>query len=663
MKKKKFLGYFAVLVVLFFITNGKFVNAFDFQDVCQSVFGEFLNGNSSDGGHTIDIEFPPGGGTTCSTAWPCPLVSLPANATVFSFKVDIELTDPFAEIKTPYIWIPITYFPDGVTENNKLKQISTHDCSVIETYDVVFAPSRTHVIPAGDVWVASLTGIDVSKLSPLHGTAPAGGFCGDNFCGVDETLYYCPDDCKGNKCGAAGNEDCRKYEVVGTFSPATVGGVKGITGTIDILDSTIGDIWTGNCGDGDVSSLGSDGIKIEPDVLTGGCPFGAVADYFDHIWIPNPISSFLQCINTSDKTMTNVDAVNLPYGIAVDTDSNVYVTSDTNGTVRRYDSVSGNCPIVLVSPTAIYDTFVHLGTKGVAIDQKGYVWTANSLNNDLYTFINPDTWYSVHPGSSDLRGVAIDFDGYGWVVSYDAGIAYKYEFDDVSNSHNLQCQTPSLGGKSDSYSDMTGLGKIEKALTVDDDLNSADVPSVGTFEVCTNGTSDCSDPPCAIINDILSACVPDEFGNCEIPLEVPSYQGGNYTLKNLEIIYKIPVPVTTGGLVPCGREWDDLDTPLWDETDPCQLCHLIILSSRVINFLIQLSILISVLALIIAGLIYAKTSGDSSLIMLAKQNVNKILYGFVIVFIAWVIVSVAMTLFGFTDPLGDGSWAIFSCDL
>ena len=514
--------------------------------------------------------------------------------------------------------------------------------------------------------MASLTGTDVSKLSPLRGTALAGGSCGDNFCGVDETLYYCPEDCSGNKCGAIGEEDCKKYEVVGTFSPATAGGIKAITAPIDITGNAIGDVWTGDCGNGNVSAMTDNGFNLG-DIAMGACPFGAAPDYLNRIWISNPLIPSLQCIDTSgiifsDVTFDiDVDTINLPYGIAVDDDNHVYVTCNDCGTVLKYFPGGGSCPNAL-APTTIYDTFVHSGPKGVAVDRKGYVWTANSHDNELYTFIDPTIWYNVHPGTDDLRGVAIDFDGYGWVVSYDAGIAYKYEFDDVLNSHNLKCQTPALGGKSDSYSDMTGLRRIQKTLTVNNGLTISGVPSTGTFEVCTNGTATCSDPSCAIINNILSACVPDESNRCEIPLKVFSHQGGNYTLKNLEIIYSKPTPVTTGGLMPCGRKWDDPNTS-WIDTDPCQLCHLIILASLIINFMMKIVILLAILALVIAGLIIVKTGGDASLILAARQNLNKVLEGFVIVFIAWVIVSVMMALFGFTDPLGDGSWAIFSCNL
>ena len=156
--------------------------------------------------------------------------------------------------------------------------------------------------------------------------------------------------------------------------------------------------------------------------------------------------------------------------------------------------------------------------------------------------------------------------------------------------------------------------------------------------------------------------MPDESGNCEISLEISSIQAGKFTLKNLEVIYNDDVVVTTGGLIPCDRKWNDPATT-WDDTESCRLCHMIILANSIINFLMKLVILITVLALVVGGLIYVKTSGDASLIVSAKQNVNKILYGFVLIFIVWVVVNLIMVLFGFVDPLGDGNWAVFSCDL
>ncbi len=642
MKKNKFIGFLIIASGLFFAQSQELLGAFTFQSVCQPPLRSF-----SSGGSTFNISFPPGGGTTCETIDDCPAIKVPDGATIYSIKVDMELTDPSKEVGTPYVWVPVS---EGADKDH-IKQISAADCSIIESYPTGDNPSRTFVIPGGDVWVANRDSGNVTKLSPLTGNKPAGLTCGDNNCGTDETLYSCPEDCNGNKCGPAGNQDCRKYMVAGNY--ATGGGPRGVTGDIG------GAVWVGNYNSGTVSKLDPvTGAKLIEDIATGGGPYGAIGDPFGHIWISNRGIGILQCIESATGATTNVDTIYLYYGIGMGKDGSIYLACYECGTVLKYDPVTGNCPS-LITPVATYDTGVASGTRGVAVDQKGYVWTANSGSNKFYVFTDPAAKYEVSPGGTNLIGAAIDFDGYGWTVSYDSGNVYKYSFDGASL--NLECSV-NVNGNPYNYSDMTGLRTIPKTLTIGPG-NVIPLSETGTFEIC----SDSSAPPlCSDSSDCDSLFLPTSCGSpsgeCEIPLKIFSMQVGDYTLKNLEVIYAERVPVTTGGLVPCGREWNDPDTS-WNDTDPCRLCHLVILASLIINFLMGLVVLISILALVVAGLIYVKTGGDSSLITAAKQNVNKILYGFVIVFVAWAIINLVMVLLGFNDPIGDGSWKIFTCDL
>lgn len=129
----------------------------------------------------------------------------------------------------------------------------------------------------------------------------------------------------------------------------------------------------------------------------------------------------------------------------------------------------------------------------------------------------------------------------------------------------------------------------------------------------------------------------------------------------------IPLPPfcvagSTGGLVPCGRMVDNLDTA-WNETEHCKLCHIIILAKNIIDLLIKLAGIIALLAIVIGGFIYIVSAGNASLISNAKNGITKALWGFVIIFVAWVVINVMMALFGFIDPTGDGSWAKFDCNL
>ena len=663
MKKIKILKYAIILSVLFFAYNTNFINAFSTTAVCQAPGIEFSNGDIS-----FDVTFPPGGGTTCLTTGECPKIKVPAGSTIYSLKVRLRLTDPSAEIKTPYIWVPIYVTSNELFYENKIKQIDTRDCSVIETYNVVDGPDRTHVIPGGATWVASWAGQSrVSKLVPLRGTGVAGEDCGNNVCGTDEDMYFCPGDCYGNICGPAGNQDCRKYEVLaGDFqtAPDNVAlGIRGLAGDIER------NVWTGNCADGTISKL--DGQSWPTSELytrfVGGCPGGLVGDSFGHIWIVNRDSSVfnLQCVNISDGSLTNVykfnPATDLSYGIGIDFDDNVYLSCFECGTVLKFPAQTGPCPGAL-APSVTYDTQVKNGPGGVAVDQKGYVWTANYFDSELYVFTGPTDWFNVYPGGTDLYGTAIDFDGNGWVISYDDEVAYKYEFDDTSYSFNKICETVNLGGKPVAYSDMTGLTRTTKIISIPG-MSDITIPLDGVISVCSDGTTTCSNAaPCAALTAAMSGCTPDAKGDCEFELEIYSMQAGNYTLDNLEIVYGKQIPVTTGGLMPCGRDWDDPATT-WTDSDPCTLCHLIILASEIINFLMGLVAVVALLALIIGGLLYVKTAGDAGLITVAKQNINKIFSGFVIIFIAWLIVNVIMVLFGFTDPLGDASWQVFSCNL
>lgn len=117
-----------------------------------------------------------------------------------------------------------------------------------------------------------------------------------------------------------------------------------------------------------------------------------------------------------------------------------------------------------------------------------------------------------------------------------------------------------------------------------------------------------------------------------------------------------------GGLIPCGRLVDDSATS-WNEKNPCRLCHLTILSFNIINFLLTIVGIIAVLMLIVAGALHIIGGIDAETLSLAKKGINGVLFGFAIIFVAWVIINIAMVVFGFIDPIGDGSWKKFDCQI
>jgi len=208
MKKILIAAFFAfAFSVVFSAKISDQADAFNFQSVCQPSKKKF-----SDGLPTSSVSFPPGGGTTCSVDVPdCPKISLPANSTVYSIKFDMVMAPDKDEIGTPYLWVPIS-------NANQIAQIDTKAAIEIARYPVGGNPSRTLVIPGGDMWVANRDSNNVTRLTPLAGKEPSAGTCGDGLCETDETLYSCKADCSGNKCDATGLVDCRKYRVAATIS-------------------------------------------------------------------------------------------------------------------------------------------------------------------------------------------------------------------------------------------------------------------------------------------------------------------------------------------------------------------------------------------------------------------------------------------------------------
>jgi len=205
-----------------------------------------------------------------------------------------------------------------------------------------------------------------------------------------------------------------------------------------------------------------------------------------------------------------------------------------------------------------------------------------------------------------------------------------------------------------------GDGSVDGAEGCDTNLP---ISCGGATPVCLNDCTGCvaALPGCAIGT---GNCDGIAANGCETDLFTDSANCGscdNVCKAGSCLSGKCP-PLPSGGIVPCGRLKDNPATS-WPEPQPCGICHFVILASEIINFLMGLVVLVTILAIVVAGLIHVKAGGDSSLILAAKQNMNKILYGFVIVFAVWAIVNTSMILFGFNDPLGDGRWEKFDCDL
>ncbi len=665
MKKIKSMGFLIIILGLFLAAPRMMDAQFPITTVCQPPLTTF-----SDGSATFDISFPPGGGTTCDTVADCPTISLPAGATVFSVKVDMKLSDPASEIGTPYLWVPIS------VANGYIAQIDTKDGfeAEIARYKVGNNPSRTFVIPGGDVWVANRDSGNVTKLSPLTGDQPIGGTCGDGLCGKDETIYSCPADCNGNICGdgigtcknniacGIGTENCREYKVVDSYP--TGAGPRGVTGDIN------GNVWVANRFSSNVVKLNPATGAVSSTVVTGGEPYGLIADQFGYVWVSNvgvgvqSVQSINIITETVDKTVPITSA---PYGIGIDADGNILVASCTGATANKINGYGTGVPGTIAFSKPLVGGASTRG-RGIASDLNGNIWVGsdNGGSGTVYSFKPSGAQYCPFYNPSPQHntvGVAVDFNNNVWVVPYDGNVL-KLKPDNeaacTSVTHVTTVFVP--GGLLYNYSDMTGLRTIPQNLRVSGSSTGTPLSSTGTFEICTDGTGTCtSGLPCAAITAILSSCVPNAAGNCEIPLKIFSITAGDYTLSNLEVIYGKEVPVTIGGLVPCDRDWDDPRTP-WNEKAPCNFCFLLMMINNIMNFLLMLAAGIAVLALIITGLLFVTSSGDSERKSQSKTALKYSVWGFIVIFISWIIVDFLLIGWGYLDPLG-GEWNIVDCDV
>ena len=181
-------------------------------------------------------------------------------------------------------------------------------------------------------------------------------------------------------------------------------------------------------------------------------------------------------------------------------------------------------------------------------------------------------------------------------------------------------------------------------------------------QVCNSFCSGCMNPPA---NDIYCPAGFDDCdcdGICETNVLSDKNNCGTCGAVCGTICVNGSCALVTGGLVPCGRMSDNPDT-VWNEREDCKICHLVILADSAMGYLLGIVGIITVLSLVVGGMLYVASSGNSSLVTTAKTAFRKSLYGFVIVFIAWVMTNTTMVLFGFDDPLGDGSWHKFDCDV
>lgn len=102
------------------------------------------------------------------------------------------------------------------------------------------------------------------------------------------------------------------------------------------------------------------------------------------------------------------------------------------------------------------------------------------------------------------------------------------------------------------------------------------------------------------------------------------------------------------GLVPCNLGSNNPDTS-WNETDPCEFMHLIVMLGLILDFLLWKMIPLIVFSMIVvSGILFYVSIGDPTIPMKLKAIWRSIGKGLIIIFFAWTFINIIMISTGYT---------------
>ncbi|MBN2340337.1 MAG: hypothetical protein JXX29_00145 [Deltaproteobacteria bacterium] len=389
-------------------------------------------------------------------------------------------------VVVPYLWVSNSH--DGtvskINTQEAVEEARYITCPPeIGTY---CDPSRTSVNLHGDVIVtnrapymgdlvpspSSVTKIIANKLECIDRN-------GDNIIqtstGPDDILGWGEDECVAWNTRLPDNSGARATAWDGNTNPETGEGGNVLIGTCitgngdlfpsDNYDHNVVYVFDGTTGE-------EKSILEFPSDWTLECFYGGAVDARGWVWIMDGYGAphSLRAINPANPGSDVFARVpQCGYGIAVDGAGRVWLGGDyrQNGShscVSRYDRLAPTD-----SREQITELFENESLRGIAVGTKisaGYVWAVESAGK-LYK-INQETLavegeYIIRNlgGSNGLVGVAVDYDGYIWLVSPLDDAVYKF---DPNNPDNII--TVPVGDYPYTYSDMTGM-QLKAAISVE----------------------------------------------------------------------------------------------------------------------------------------------------------------------------------------------------
>jgi streptogramin lyase len=363
-----------------------------------------------------------------------------------------ETTDTF-----PFIWV-------AASARGTIIKIDTSTGVVLGEYrtapqGMATNPSRTTVDANGNVWAGNRNETSGGRGSVVHVGLAENGQCVDrNGNGVIDTSTGLGDIRGWSNAGSAdvnGGVSTAEDECIIHFVRTNGIAIRHVS-----VDGS-NNVWAGG-GYGtsvprffdQISSSGTilRSINMTSSADTGSgsipCCYGGLVDADGILWSAGWTGSFIVRIDPSlaNGTPGLVTVVSVPhaaYGLAADSEGNIWVSHYSNARVSK------------VSKTGtVLGTF---GTgslpRGVAVTADDNVWVANTSSNTVTRLTNAGTLVAHIPVGSGPTGVSVDADGNVWSANMNANTASR--IDPATNTVDM---TVSLGAGAGpyNYSDMTG---------------------------------------------------------------------------------------------------------------------------------------------------------------------------------------------------------------
>jgi streptogramin lyase len=307
--------------------------------------------------------------------------------------------DPPKIQRTPFIYIPNS-------GSNNVTQIDTKTGKVQWTFNLNQIrtsgfPSRTTVDANGDVWVGLRGGNEVVWIS-MQG---------------------------------------KQKKVVQTGRVP-----RAITLDLD------GNVWVGNWQDNTLVKIDGKTGNVMLTVNNVACPYGAVADIHNTIWVVNNCNwdnaNTITRLNITGQILAKIPAPGA-YGIATDAQGQIWSANWPASCLHRFSNQGAHLGCIPLNARP----------RGVAIDGNGNVWVPcshiNTTETQLVVKLSPNgqiIGQYTDVGKHSI-GVAVDADGFVWVISYSQNQAVKLN----ANTGVTAAKYSTGGVEPYTYSDMTGF--------------------------------------------------------------------------------------------------------------------------------------------------------------------------------------------------------------